>query len=455
LSEDTVPKTEPGLAPDDTRSDSSLVADVADLRAQVRMLTEKSHELISTQTRMQSLLHNATDAILQFDADSTVVAFNRAAERIFGYTEIELMYQPADHLFLFPSHYTGDVPTRLARYCGDTGDQFADPLVGLKADGTECLLEVSVAQIRTDDLVLFDDFSDQESGDSSSFEAFLCIIHDITERKAIEDELLRHREHLEHLVAEQTEEIRLAKEAAEQANQAKSDFLASMSHELRTPMHAILSYSEFGIRKHQSAQPEKLGQYFDRINTAGNRLIVMISDLLDLSKAEAGRLTYDPKTHDLAVVVEDAVSEFEALVEKNGLTLVFERPDFECVGEFDRERIGQVIRNFVSNAVKFTPSGRGVRIRIEAHNLQAGADALQLTVSDQGVGIPEEELETVFECYAQSSRASSKIKGTGLGLAIAREIIHAHGGCISAGNNSAGGADFTFILPRKCMACFA
>ena len=292
-----------------------------------------------------------------------------------------------------------------------------------------------MAQIRTDDLVLFDDFTDQDSGDASSFEAFLCIIHDITERKAIEDELREHRVHLEHLVEEQTDEIRLAKEAAEQANRAKSDFLASMSHELRTPMHAIISYSEFGIRKYQSAKPQKLGQYFDRIN-----------------KAEAGRLTYAAKANDLVVLVEDVLSEFEALIEKNGLSLVFERPNFECVGEFDRERIGQVIRNFLSNAAKFTPRGRGIRIRIEEHTLQIDTAALRLTVSDQGVGVPEEELETVFERYTQSSRVPSKIKGTGLGLAIAREIIHAHGGWISACNNSAGGADFTFVIPRKYVA---
>ena len=247
---------------------------------------------------------------------------------------------------------------------------------------------------------------------------------------------------------EQTQEISLAKQEAERANQAKSDFLASMSHELRTPMHAIISYSEFGLKKFRSADPGKLGQYFDRIHTAGNRLVGMVNDLLDLAKAEAGRLTYAPKSADLSLIAQDVVNEFEAMVEKNALTLTLEEPQCDCTGEFDCERIGQVIRNFVSNAAKFTPEGRSICVRIDAAELQDEAEALQLVVSDQGVGVPDDELHKIFERYTQSSRAESNIKGTGLGLAIAREIIHAHKGEIGARNNPEGGADFFFVLPR-------
>ena len=162
-------------------SPAALRAEVEALRQQVAELTRNGHELVSIQTRMQSLLHNASDAIIQFDAESAVVTFNRAAERVFGYAEIELMYQTAEHLFRFPVSYQGDVPTCLKRYCDETRDQFDQPLVGVTADGSERLLEVSVAHISATDLVLFDDFSDDPEDDTPSFEAVMCIFHDITE----------------------------------------------------------------------------------------------------------------------------------------------------------------------------------------------------------------------------------------------------------------------------------
>ena len=128
------------------------------------------------------------------------------------------------------------------------------------------MLEVSVAEIGSSDLMLFDDFAEEASPEGEkSFEAFLCILHDITDRKAIDAELAHHRNHLEELVEEQTQAIRQAKELAEQASQSKSEFLANMSHELRTPMHAILSYSDFGLKKFSTAKPEKIKQYFDII----------------------------------------------------------------------------------------------------------------------------------------------------------------------------------------------
>ncbi len=174
----------------------------------------------------------------------------------------------------------------------------------------------------------------------------------------------------------------------------------------------------------------------------------MINDLLDLVKAEAGRLTYDPQTNDLFVLVEDVVTEFETLIEQKRLTLTVEPPSSVCSGKFDRERMSQVVRNFVSNAAKFTPPGRRIAIRIEDAVLPGDTAAPRLTVSDQGGGIPEGELDSVFE---RSRRTSSQVKGTGLGLAIAREIILAHGGRIAARNNPVGGADFSFILPREIV----
>ena len=437
------------------RSDGrvSLEDEVAALRKQVANLTSSGHELIATQTRMQSLLHNASDAIIQFEADGTISGFNRAAERIFDYSEIEVLHQDGHQLFEVPQRFGDSIAAYLSHYTRTVENQYDHPLVGVRKGGERRMLEVSVAEIGSSDLMLFDDQG--EIGPETvhhEFEAFLCILHDITERKFIDAELEAHREHLEELVEEQTREIVHAKEVAEQANQSKSEFLANMSHELRTPMHAILSYSDFGLKKFSTAKPEKLHQYFDRINTAGSRLLAMINDLLDLAKAEAGRLSYDMRSHDIRAVVQAVLHEYESLLEAKQLELEFQPAADIGNAEFDDERIGQVIRNYLSNAFKFTPQGSTVTVSVFAASLQIdGADrpALEVSVRDQGDGIPEEDRELVFEKFSQSDSNKKGSGGTGLGLAISREIVQAHGGKLWVSNHPDGGADFHFRIPLE------
>ena len=426
--------------------------ELASLRAQVAQLTASGHELISTQTRMQSLLHRATDAIIQFEADGTVSAFNSAAERIFDYAEIEMLHQKATQLFALPPAYAEDVPGFLLDYVRSTPDHYEQPLTGLRRDGTPVQLEVSVAEIASQDLMLFDDFSEDEAGAAAEtgYEAFLCILRDITERKRIDEELRRHREELEQLVDEQTREIIAAKDDAERANQAKSEFLASMSHELRTPMHAILSYSEFGQKKLNTAKLEKLGQYFERINSAGGRLLGMINDLLDLAKAEAGRQIYDIGDNDLDGMIRTVLNEYEGLADKRGLSIDYRNALQDQRMDFDPEKLGQAVRNLMSNALKFSPDGGEIRMDVSDCLLDGAVEAVEISVLDQGRGIPEEELEAVFDKFVQSSRNDKSAGGTGLGLAISREVVKAHHGSIGASNDPAmGGACFRIVIPRR------
>lgn len=422
--------------------------EIAQLRQQVAQLTQSGHELISTQTRMQSLLHNASDAIIQFEADGTVSVFNSAAERIFDYAEIELLHQEATHLFEVPDSFKGSTPAYLSHFSRTVKDQYATPLIGLRRDGERRQLEVSIAEIASNDLMLFDDFAeDTATPNEETFEAFLCILRDITERKRIDEELRAHQEHLEELVEEQVQEIREAKEAAEQANHSKSEFLANMSHELRTPMHAILSYSDFGLKKYATAKPEKLHQYFDRINTAGSRLLGMINDLLDLAKAEAGRLTYDMKDCDLCKVVQPILHEYEALVSSRNLTLTFVSQAPEMKAECDAERVGQIVRNYLSNAFKFTPEGSEVVLSLDSVTTDDGIDQILVAVRDHGDGVPVEEQDMIFDKFTQSSANKKGAGGTGLGLAISREIAEAHAGQVGMHNHPEGGAVFELRLP--------
>lgn len=284
---------------------------------------------------------------------------------------------------------------------------------------------------------------------------FLAVKEDITERKRVDQELEMHRDHLRELVEEQTAGLLLAKEAAERAYRAKSEFLANVSHELRTPMHAILSFAQLGRDKAENAPREKLREYFGRVHMSGERLLALVNTLLDLSKLEAGKMLLDVRLLDITTVIWDVFGELEPLAAAKRQALVLVPPKEAAQANVDATRFAQVMRNLISNAIKFTPDGGRVAISIDPVMLAAGrratdsgaVHALRITVSDAGIGIPEDELESIFDKFVQSKRTRSGAGGTGLGLAICREIVEAHGGSISAANNPQGGADLIVILP--------
>ena len=288
-------------------------------------------------------------------------------------------------------------------------------------------------------------------------DAFNNMLTEIEQRDLL---LADHRRKLEEKVRARTMEIEAknreleemaleavaARDAAESANRAKTEFLANISHELRTPMHGILSYAQFGRKRIDKVSREKLLEYFTEISACGDRLMALLNDLLDLAKLESGKMGYTRHLNDIQEQIDIVVAEFTPVAEEKNLRMEKRvRPECRYL-VFDPDRIDQVLRNLLSNAVKF--SSPGGRIIFETGMVVENTQRfLKVMVKDQGVGIPEDEREAIFNKFIQSSKTKTGSGGTGLGLAICRQIILDHNGRIWAENNPDGGAIFSFTLP--------
>ena len=245
-----------------------------------------------------------------------------------------------------------------------------------------------------------------------------------------------------------------AKDEAIRANEAKSEFLANMSHELRTPMHGILSYSELGMERVGNISREKLKNYLQIINRSGERLLKLVNKLLEFSKLEGGKIEFNIEENNMIETIEEVIDELKHLALKKDINITFEKHMDFITAKYDKDRITQVIINLLGNSIKYSSEGKNIKVLCSETtiDLPAGlgqAPAVLVSIKDEGVGIPEDEREKIFDKFYQSRKTKTGGGGTGLGLSICQEIIEEHKGKIWAENNKEGGATFSFIIPEN------
>jgi PAS domain S-box-containing protein len=377
-----------------------------------RKLVEAEQKKLDQRLRDQqfytrSLIESNIDALMTTDPSGIITDVNKQMEALTGCTRDELIGAPFKDYFTDPERAEAGIKVVLR------DKKLTDyELTACARDGKRTVVSYNATT-----------FYDR----NRTLQGVFAAARDVTERKLVEAEL------------------REAKAAAESASQTKSDFLASMSHEIRTPMNAIMGIADLLAKTELTSEQDKYVQIFRR---AGDNLLNLINDILDLSKVEASQLELEQTGFSLNDHLEKVAEMVAARADEKGLSLVFEiAPDVptELVG--DPTRLRQVLLNLLGNAIKFTQSGE-VSLKVDRSTDSSVPTALRFTVSDTGIGITREKLGQVFERFTQAdSSTTRRFGGSGLGLTISKRLVELMGGRMWVESEFGTGSVFSFAVP--------
>ncbi|MFD2113266.1 response regulator [Thiorhodococcus fuscus] len=392
-----------------------------------RLAAERA--LRDSEERLRLLMDNIRDyAIIMLDTEGRVTTWNQGAANLTGYEAEEAVGRPLS-IFYPPEDVSSDKPQQLLKQAIDEG-RSAEEGWRIRKDGSRFYAEVILTAARDANRELF---------------GVTKITRDITEHRAMEDQLRRHREELETRVAERTRELEQARHQAERLARSKSDFLANMSHEIRTPMNAVLG---LGYMLEQQDLPEDALDLAHKINQSGQALLGIINDILDFSKIESGRIEIERAPFELSGVLDNLATIMTATADQDqDLELVIKPPDcvdLTLIG--DSLRLGQVLINLSSNAIKFTRSGL-VEVQIETLERTDSRVRLKFSVIDTGIGIDKNAQARLFQPFSQADASTTRrFGGSGLGLAISRRLVDLMGGHMGVRSTLGEGSTFWFEI---------
>ncbi len=380
-----------------------------------RDITERKRveeALRDSEAYLKALFEQAPDSYHLHDLDGRFIDGNRAAERLIGYPKEELLGKSFLDLNLLPPDQLPKAAALLAssRQNLPTGP---DELVLNRRDGSQVTVEIRTFPLHINGQTVV-----------------LNNTRDVTERKRLEAQL------------------REAKEAAEAASRAKSEFVANMSHEIRTPMNGIIGMTELALQTELSAEQR---EYLQMVAASGEALMAVINDVLDFSKIEAGRLDLDAVAFDVRDTVGDAIRPLAVRAHLKHLEVAYDvRPDVPQVLVGDPHRLQQTLVNLIGNAIKFTELGEVVLL-VERIAEDGTAVCLHFAVRDTGVGIPAEQQQTIFRAFSQAdSSTTRRYGGSGLGLTISQRLVEMMGGRIWVESEVGRGSTFHFTV--RCPA---